>query len=61
MDRVFNDELGVMYVGFFWLYEIFFGWVVDFGIIFEVVFEKCKEGSELFFSDGWNGWLEDVN
>lgn len=61
MDRVLNDELGVMYVGLPRLYEIFFGRVADLGIISEAVFEKCKEGSEPLFSDGWNGWPEDAN
>ncbi|KAK3367307.1 hypothetical protein B0T24DRAFT_387668 [Lasiosphaeria ovina] len=61
VDRVLRDELGVMYVGLPRFYETFFGRVADLGTASEAVFEKCKEGSEPLFSDGWSGWPEDAN
>ena len=50
-----------MYVGLPRFYETFFGRVADLGTASEAVFEKCKEGSEPLFSDGWSGWPEDAN
>ncbi|KAK3332195.1 hypothetical protein B0T19DRAFT_439053 [Cercophora scortea] len=61
VDRVLRDKLGVMYVGIPRFYETFFGRVADLGTASEAVFEKCKEGSEPLFSDGWSGWPEDAN
>ena len=61
VDRVLRDELGVMYVGLPRFYETFFGRVADLRTASEAVFEKCKEGSESLFSDGWSGWPKDAN
>ncbi|KAK3369427.1 hypothetical protein B0T24DRAFT_658840 [Lasiosphaeria ovina] len=61
MDRVLRDKLGTLYVGLPRFHEVFFGRVVSLKIVSEAVFKKYIEGSEPLFSNGWSGWLIDIN
>ncbi|KAI0160808.1 hypothetical protein GGR57DRAFT_490407 [Xylariaceae sp. FL1272] len=63
MDRVLQDELGVMYVDVPNFYETFFGEIPDLDAASEDVFQKCTaEAGPLFCEDeGWTGWPETVN
>ncbi|KAK0728902.1 hypothetical protein B0T26DRAFT_810694 [Lasiosphaeria miniovina] len=61
VDRVLRNELGAMYVGLPRFYEAFFGRVVGLEMASEAVFNRCTEGSEPLFSNGWRGWPTDAN
>ena len=61
MDKVLKSEFGLFYVGFCCLCEIYFGGVVGFETVSEIVFKKCMEGNNPFFgSEGWSEWLVNV-
>ncbi|EGO57000.1 hypothetical protein NEUTE1DRAFT_84642 [Neurospora tetrasperma FGSC 2508] len=61
MDMVLKDELGAMYVDLPNFHDIFFGGVAGLKTASEAVFNKCTEGSEPLFRNGWCGWPTDAN
>ncbi|KAJ4411003.1 hypothetical protein N0V85_003876 [Neurospora sp. IMI 360204] len=50
-----------MYVGLPRFHHIFFGRVAGLETASEAVFNKCMEGSEPLFHNGWSGWPTDAN
>ncbi|KAK5652988.1 hypothetical protein OQA88_9468 [Cercophora sp. LCS_1] len=61
IDRVLRNELGALYVGLPRFYEVFFGQVAGLETASKAVFEKCTQGSEPLFSNGWSGWPKNAN
>ncbi|CRK28992.1 hypothetical protein BN1723_006727 [Verticillium longisporum] len=61
VDLVLREELGTMYVGLPGFHKAYFGRVVDLDIASRAIFQKCEEGSNPLFREGWTGWPRDVN
>lgn len=61
MDDVLKEELGVMYVGIPGFYNTFFGGMADLERAAKAIYEKCTEGTNPLFSEGWTGWPQDAN
>jgi hypothetical protein len=61
IDKVLKLELGPLYVELDQFYETFFGSVVGLEEVSSAIFEKCMEGSEPLYSEGWTGWPKDAN
>lgn len=61
VDRVLKLELGPLYVGLYRFHETYFGRVAGLETASEAVFQKCMEGSNPLFSEGWSGWPKDAN
>ncbi|KAI0399472.1 hypothetical protein F4802DRAFT_35874 [Xylaria palmicola] len=60
MDKVLSDELGVMYVDIPNFYEAFFGGIPDLETVSKDIFQKCTQGTQPLFRQGWTGWPEDA-
>ncbi|KAJ5215349.1 uncharacterized protein N7498_001756 [Penicillium cinerascens] len=61
VDRVLKSELGQLYVGLLHFRSTFFGAISGLQTGSEAVFQRCKEGSDPLFVDGWKGWPNDAN
>ncbi|CAH0019280.1 unnamed protein product [Clonostachys rhizophaga] len=61
MDGVLKEELGALYIGLPKFRETFFGAVPELGRASKAVFEKCLEGDEPLFREGWKDWPADAN
>lgn len=61
VDMVLKDELGAMYVDLPNFHDIFFGRVAGLKTASQAVFNKCMEGSEPLFRNGWRGWPTNAN
>jgi Fungal protein kinase len=61
VDAVLKEELGPMYVGLHNFHEKYFGDVADLEATSKAVFNKCVEGSNPLFGEGWSGWPKDAN
>ncbi|KAI0836075.1 hypothetical protein F5Y06DRAFT_274145 [Hypoxylon sp. FL0890] len=59
-DPVVKEDLGPMYVDIPQFYETFFGGITELKSASRPIFEKCCEGSEPFFREGWTGWPRDA-
>jgi hypothetical protein len=56
VDKHLRMELGPIYVGLRRFYEVFFERIDGLENAAKTVFEKCMEGPEPLFHDGWSGW-----
>ncbi|PGG98196.1 hypothetical protein AJ80_09574 [Polytolypa hystricis UAMH7299] len=61
VDRVLRNELGTLYIGLSQFHKTFFGGVAGLEEMSKATFNKCMEGSNPLFSNGWSGWPEKVN
>ncbi|KAH7303034.1 hypothetical protein B0I35DRAFT_365665 [Stachybotrys elegans] len=61
VDRVLSTELGPLYVGLRGFYEVYFGRVEGLETASKAVFDKCTEGSDPLFNEGWSGWPQNAN
>lgn len=61
VDDVLKEELGVMYVGIPGFHNAFFGRVAGLDTASTAVFNKCTEGTNPLFCEGWTGWPQDAN
>jgi hypothetical protein len=61
VDRVLKSELGPLYVGLPHFRSTFFGGVSGLKSASDAVFQRCTEGSNALFVDGWKGWPKDAN
>ncbi|KAL7899177.1 hypothetical protein HDV63DRAFT_393888 [Trichoderma sp. SZMC 28014] len=60
VDSVLKEELGPMYVGLYDFQETFFGGIPNLATASEAVFERCKEGDDPLYREGWCGWPADA-
>ncbi|TGJ85252.1 hypothetical protein E0Z10_g3496 [Xylaria hypoxylon] len=60
MDKLLSDELGVMYVDVPNFYEAFWGGIPQLETASEEIFQKCTQGIQPLFREGWTGWPEDA-
>ena len=62
MDDVLKEELGTIYINIPGFYTAFFGNIVDLETTSNVVFKKCREGSNLLYckESRWDGWPKDA-
>ncbi|CAG7999808.1 unnamed protein product [Penicillium nalgiovense] len=61
VDRVLKSELGPLYVGLPHFRSTFFGGVSGLQSASDAVFQRCTEGSNAAFADGWKGWPKNAN
>ncbi|KAK5998600.1 hypothetical protein PT974_00981 [Cladobotryum mycophilum] len=61
IDKVLKEEFGPLYVGHPDFRKIFFGGVADLKATSEAVFQRCRDGSDPLFHEGWRGWPKDAN
>ncbi|EEY24042.1 conserved hypothetical protein [Verticillium alfalfae VaMs.102] len=61
MDLVLREELGTMHVGLPGFHKTYFGRVADLDTASRAIFEKCEEGSNPLFREGWTRWPSDAN
>ncbi|KAM0269829.1 hypothetical protein ACHAQH_009646 [Verticillium albo-atrum] len=61
VDLVLREELGTMYVGLPGFHKAYFGRVVDLDTASRAIFQKCEEGSNPLFREGWTRWPNDAN
>ncbi|KAI1505466.1 hypothetical protein F5X99DRAFT_415913 [Biscogniauxia marginata] len=61
MDKVLKLELGPLYVGLPQFRETYFGRVAGLEAASEAVLQRCTEGDNPIFDEGWRGWPEDAN
>ncbi|KAG0157856.1 Tyrosine-protein kinase, active site [Penicillium digitatum] len=61
VDRVLKSELGPLYVGLPHFRSTFFGGVSGLQSASDAVFQRCTEGSNPAFADGWKGWPKNAN
>ncbi|CAG7957260.1 unnamed protein product [Penicillium salamii] len=61
VDRVLKSELGPLYVGLPNFRSTFFGGVSGLQSASDAVFQRCMEGSNAAFADGWKGWPKNAN
>ncbi|KAJ5318441.1 hypothetical protein N7476_004861 [Penicillium atrosanguineum] len=61
VDKVLKSELGRLYVGLPHFRSTFFGAVSGLQQGSEAVFQRCIEGSDSLFVNGWKGWPNDAN
>ena len=61
VDVVLKEELGPMYVGLSNFHETFLGGVADLETASKAVFEKCIEGRNPLYREGWSAWPKDAN
>ncbi|KAI5853656.1 hypothetical protein GGS23DRAFT_608368 [Durotheca rogersii] len=59
-DGVLKEDLGPLYVDIPQFHETFFSSVPDLERISKIVFQKCCEGSNPMFREGWTGWPKDA-
>ncbi|KAI0912631.1 hypothetical protein F4823DRAFT_580547 [Ustulina deusta] len=60
IDKLLSEELGVMYVDVPNFYEAFFGSIPELETASEDIFQKCTQGTQPLFRQGWTGWPEDA-
>ncbi len=60
MDKLLSDELGVMYVDVPNFYEAFWGGIPQLETASEDIFQKCTQGPQPLFQQGWTGWPGDA-
>ncbi|KAJ8114069.1 hypothetical protein ONZ43_g4995 [Nemania bipapillata] len=60
MDKLLSDELGVMYVDVPNFYEAFWGGIPQLETASEDIFQKCTQGIQPLFQEGWITWPEDA-
>ncbi|KAI3326667.1 hypothetical protein HD806DRAFT_487810 [Xylariaceae sp. AK1471] len=60
MDKLLSNELGVMYVDVPNFYKAFWGGIPQLETASEEIFQKCTQGIQPLFREGWTGWPEDV-
>ncbi|KAI1109557.1 hypothetical protein F5Y14DRAFT_444609 [Nemania sp. NC0429] len=60
MDKLLSDELGVMYVDVPDFYEAFWGGIPQLETASEAIFQKCTQGTQPLFRQGWTGWPDDA-
>ncbi|KAI1357204.1 hypothetical protein F5Y08DRAFT_334033 [Xylaria arbuscula] len=60
MDKLLSDELGVMYVDVPNFYEAFWGGIPQLETASEDIFQKCTQGIQPLFQEGWTTWPEDA-
>ncbi|KAI1354763.1 hypothetical protein F5Y01DRAFT_238943 [Xylaria sp. FL0043] len=60
MDKLLSDELGVMYVDIPNFYEAFWGGIPQLETASEDIFQKCTQGIQPLFREGWTGWPGDA-
>ncbi|KAJ3551186.1 hypothetical protein NPX13_g11429 [Xylaria arbuscula] len=60
MDKLLSDELGVMYVDVPDFYEAFWGGIPQLETASEEIFQKCTQGPQPLFQQGWTGWPGDA-
>ncbi|KAI3335336.1 hypothetical protein F4824DRAFT_154441 [Ustulina deusta] len=60
MDKLLSDELGVMYVDVPNFYEAFWGGIPQLETASEEIFQKCTQGPQPLFQQGWTGWPGDA-
>ncbi|ORY58515.1 uncharacterized protein BCR38DRAFT_527535 [Pseudomassariella vexata] len=60
VDRVHKQELGPLYAGLRQFREKFCGRVPGLEVASKAVFEKCLEGDNPPFKEGWVGWPKDA-
>ncbi|KAI1463748.1 uncharacterized protein F4812DRAFT_446286 [Daldinia caldariorum] len=56
MDRLLSDELGVMYIDVPNFYEAFWGCIPELETASKDIFQKCTQGPQPPFQQGWTGW-----
>lgn len=61
IDKVLKEELGPLYVGLPGFCAAFFGGVADLVTTSEAVFQRCRDGGDPLFREGWKGWPNDAN
>lgn len=61
VDRVLKEELGPLYVGLPGFRKVFFGAIAHLETTSDAVFQRCKDGSDPLFREGWKGWPKDAN
>ncbi|KAM0584291.1 hypothetical protein ACHAP6_007485 [Verticillium nonalfalfae] len=61
VDLVLREELGTMYVGLPGFHKAYFGRVVDLDTASRAIFQKCEEGRNPLFREGWTSWPNDAN
>ncbi|KAI0430871.1 hypothetical protein F5Y09DRAFT_306398 [Xylaria sp. FL1042] len=60
MDKLLSDELGVMYVDVPNFYEAFWGRIPQLETASEEIFQKCTQGIQPLFREGWTAWPGDA-
>ncbi|KAI0514649.1 hypothetical protein F5B22DRAFT_226061 [Xylaria bambusicola] len=60
MDKLLSDELGVMYIDVPYFYEAFWGGIPQLETASEMIFQKCTQGMQPPFREGWTGWPKDA-
>ncbi|KAI0798397.1 hypothetical protein GGR55DRAFT_672294, partial [Xylaria sp. FL0064] len=60
MDKLLSDELGVMYVDVPNFYEAFWGGIPQLETASKEIFQKCIQGTQPLFQQGWTGWPGDA-
>ncbi|OTB13531.1 hypothetical protein K445DRAFT_320070 [Daldinia sp. EC12] len=60
-DDVLREDFCPMYVDVPGFYEAFFGGIPGLESASIAIFEKCREGSNPLFREGWTGWPKDIN
>ncbi|KAI1418834.1 hypothetical protein F5Y12DRAFT_721593 [Xylaria sp. FL1777] len=60
MDKLLSHELGVMYVDVPNFHEAFWGGIPELETASEGIFQKCTQGTQPLFRQGWTGWPEDA-
>ncbi|KAI1362296.1 hypothetical protein F5Y08DRAFT_341741 [Xylaria arbuscula] len=60
IDKLLSDELGVMYVDVPNFYEAFWGGIPQLETASEDIFQKCTQGIQPLFQEGWTTWPEDA-
>jgi len=58
---VLKEDLRLTNVALPDFYECFFGDVADLELVSQAVFEKCMEGRNPLYSEGWRGWAANAN
>ncbi|KEZ45484.1 hypothetical protein SAPIO_CDS1802 [Scedosporium apiospermum] len=61
IDVVLKEDLRLTNVALPDFYECFFGDVADLELVSQAVFEKCMEGRNPLYSEGWRGWAANAN
>ncbi|KAI1209567.1 uncharacterized protein F4807DRAFT_97196 [Annulohypoxylon truncatum] len=59
-DDVLKEDLGPMYVDIPGFHEAFFGSIPELESASQNIFQKCSEGPDPFFCQGWTGWPRDA-
>ncbi|KAI8963086.1 hypothetical protein F5Y11DRAFT_320816 [Daldinia sp. FL1419] len=59
-DDVLKEDLGPMYVDIPGFYEAFFGRIPGLESSSKTIFEKCREGPNPLFCEGWTEWPKNV-